>query len=355
MLGDLSHFSREKARRDTMIDIDKGSFSDQHFKTELQSSISLALREKEKRRENIETLTSFIFENNQFFAKKMKLDKLNVLKDIFIENNPRGSFADLVKKLGREDSHEFDQLRVEGLLRNPLICKKLAEKIILNLENQIHRNLPANGQVLESRRLAHEAATRFEFSSEFFNAISEYFAQKDQLSGMEKRENILEYQNFMEKMGKKAIVAFLDFDYFKQVNDQFGHHAGDEIVRTFSQICQEKFREIFRESDLAARWGGDEFLMFFFFDQDISQEDLEKLKNKIQEAIEKIGSEFLQKTSYIETESKSPIKISEVMGISCGIFQQGEEKIEISIKNADDLMYLAKGKKRPGEIHVIRP
>lgn len=53
------------------------------------------------------------------------------------------------------------------------------------------------------------------------------------------------------------LVFFLvDLDYLKAVNDQYGHHAGDQILIQM----RERLQEVFRESDFLVRWGGDEFL-----------------------------------------------------------------------------------------------
>ena len=59
--------------------------------------------------------------------------------------------------------------------------------------------------------------------------------------------------------GRWLCVAMIDVDEFKLVNDRFGHLAGDEVLRSVS----EAMRRHFRERDLAARFGGDEFAVLF--------------------------------------------------------------------------------------------
>ena len=57
---------------------------------------------------------------------------------------------------------------------------------------------------------------------------------------------------------KKYILLFFDLDHFKQANDTYGHQFGDEVLRCVS----DKIRQSTRGSDIAARMGGDEFLIF---------------------------------------------------------------------------------------------
>jgi diguanylate cyclase (GGDEF)-like protein len=52
-------------------------------------------------------------------------------------------------------------------------------------------------------------------------------------------------------------LLYIDIDHFKAINDQLGHHTGDEVLVTTGQIL----RELTRQADYVLRWGGDEFLV----------------------------------------------------------------------------------------------
>jgi len=60
-----------------------------------------------------------------------------------------------------------------------------------------------------------------------------------------------------DRTGQSFAVLFVDLDNFKQVNDQFGHEAGNEVLRRTALECGSHMRH----TDLAARYGGDEFVM----------------------------------------------------------------------------------------------
>ena len=52
-------------------------------------------------------------------------------------------------------------------------------------------------------------------------------------------------------------LLYIDIDHFKAINDQRGHHTGDEVLKTMGAIL----RELTRQADFVFRWGGDEFLV----------------------------------------------------------------------------------------------
>lgn len=86
-------------------------------------------------------------------------------------------------------------------------------------------------------------------------------SRKDPLTGLANRRLYLERLeaevNRSRRTGEPLSLVFLDCDGFKAINDSFGHFAGDRVLKTIAATLT----ECVRNYDLAARWGGDEFLL----------------------------------------------------------------------------------------------
>jgi diguanylate cyclase (GGDEF)-like protein len=84
---------------------------------------------------------------------------------------------------------------------------------------------------------------------------------KDDLTGLYSRKNFYLHLNALiaqaERNPIKIALAFLDLDDFKEINDNYGHIVGDDVLRKFSEFLTSRIRE----SDIAARLGGDEFAL----------------------------------------------------------------------------------------------
>jgi diguanylate cyclase (GGDEF)-like protein len=86
-------------------------------------------------------------------------------------------------------------------------------------------------------------------------------ARQDDLTALPNRRRMLELANdafaAARREGTPLTVALIDLDHFKQINDRFGHAAGDFVLQEFAHMC----RRLLRESDEFGRWGGEEFLI----------------------------------------------------------------------------------------------
>jgi len=86
-------------------------------------------------------------------------------------------------------------------------------------------------------------------------------ATTDSLTGLSNRRNMLVLAQHILARGKRSgepvSIILADVDHFKQINDRYGHEAGDQVIAhvgmQLAQLC--------RETDVSARWGGEEFLI----------------------------------------------------------------------------------------------
>ncbi|MDE2000525.1 MAG: GGDEF domain-containing protein, partial [Burkholderiales bacterium] len=86
-------------------------------------------------------------------------------------------------------------------------------------------------------------------------------ASRDELTGLyNRRQAVSVMEQWIRNADQHAAVcslAMIDLDLFKQINDDHGHHVGDEALKAFTAEAQETLRG----SELIARWGGEEFLV----------------------------------------------------------------------------------------------
>lgn len=81
----------------------------------------------------------------------------------------------------------------------------------------------------------------------------------DQLTGLLNRHGLSEYiqHNFPDDQPHEVALVIIDVDFFKKINDKYGHDGGDQVLKKVAWVI----RENVRARDTAARWGGEEFVV----------------------------------------------------------------------------------------------
>jgi len=134
------------------------------------------------------------------------------------------------------------------------------------------------------------------------------------------------------KYYKKPIsLAMFDIDNFKQINDTYGHNVGDEVLIKFASILTSRLRE----TDIIARYGGDEFVVVF------PNTDLDKAKN----ICEEIRNLVIKEPVVVHKNITSSLNVKRVkFFVSCGVGMYSEKfaTIEEFIDYVDKLLYKAK-------------
>ena len=172
---------------------------------------------------------------------------------------------------------------------------------------------------------------------EAMNKISD-LAIRDGLTGSFNRRHLFELLNKEASRANRSqgcfSVALLDVDHFKQINDQHGHQAGDEVLCTLAKDIETKLRTI----DSFGRYGGEEFLVI------LAQTPLEGAMIKaerIREQIENLRWPGMD----------ASFKVTASIGVS--EFHFGEDRVEDLVARADAALYKAKARGRNQVFSVI--
>ena len=147
----------------------------------------------------------------------------------------------------------------------------------------------------------------------------EHLANTDNLTGIFNRRKFEDVFENNTKTNKKFSIILFDIDYFKDINDNYGHKVGDEILKAFS----DKINSNIRKCDVFFRWGGEEFIVLA---NNTELDGAFMMGNKLRKLIE--TSTFVNVSS---------------ITISLGIAEYIEgEALEQLINRADKALYTAK-------------
>ncbi len=140
------------------------------------------------------------------------------------------------------------------------------------------------------------------------------------------------YKSKTNRVADSLIIALIDLDDFKKINDTFGHSVGDEVLRVFSEIA----RNSTRTSGILMRYGGEEFLFAF------KETSIEHVTQKLEEIRLKLTAHRNWKTA----------KANFSANFSAGIAGVTKEVgLQAAIDEADESLYVAK-KQGKGISHV---
>ncbi|CAH0350779.1 diguanylate cyclase domain-containing protein [Aquabacterium sp. CECT 9606] len=152
-------------------------------------------------------------------------------------------------------------------------------------------------------------------------------ATRDELTGLVNRRHMLDvlgqHQKRLERSGHhRFCLAILDIDHFKRVNDTYGHGVGDEVLRHFAEEAQ----KVMRDTDVLARWGGEEFLL---------------LLNDTSPALANIGLERIR--THLASVTMAPSQPGLAPTFSAGLTGYCDnERLDVCIERADKALYKAK-------------
>ncbi len=160
--------------------------------------------------------------------------------------------------------------------------------------------------------------------------VAEQLALQDPLTGLANRRAIEERMEGRIAHRQPFSVVLLDLNRFKQVNDTYGHLAGDSLLQQFAQ----ELRSNSRSADLAGRLSGDEFVLVLDGDLTVTKTQVERLQKWV------FGE-------YVIPASKGKKEIKLQLQASVGVAQwQDGETMQQVLERADASMYQDKGAAR---------
>lgn len=167
----------------------------------------------------------------------------------------------------------------------------------------------------------------------------EFLAMHDSLTGLYNRnyfENVLQELS-SEAQSSEGIhgLMYIDLDYFKVINDTFGHHRGDQVLKQVAEVINQQIRE----TDIFCRFGGDEFALLM---QNLDSETLVDIAHKIKDEI----------SGFVYTIGTQTINLGCSIGIS--ILDGSAKDAEGYLIQADVALYVAKHRGR-NNVHIYNP
>ena len=163
-------------------------------------------------------------------------------------------------------------------------------------------------------------------------------AHRDYLTTLYNRRYFAEiaqdYMMLFHREQKEASVMMIDIDLFKNINDTYGHAEGDNVIKTLVEALLYNTRQ----SDIVARFGGEEFVVLL---PNISTKSVIQVADKLRAYVEALD---------ILTSEKEHIKFTISIGVTT--IQSDDETIEDSLKRADNALYIAKNSGRNRVIMV---
>lgn len=222
---------------------------------------------------------------------------------VFEENFPRFLACGEVHNL------EFEMVRRDGTLL-PVLLSATAVR-------------DANGQFLMSRSTLFDLTERKRLESEIQRQ-----ARTDTLTGLHNRRYFFELAERELARGRRynglLAVLMLDLDHFKAVNDAYGHHAGDRVLRGFGEILARSVRDV----DIAGRIGGEEFAVVL---PEARAEQAVEVAERVRLAV--AGAD-------LRLEQGEALHVTVSIGVAAAA--AAESDIEALLDSADQALYEAK-------------
>ena len=269
-----------------------------------------------------------------FLIAMTAIIKLSVLFGLFIWAFDRYLATPLKELMSQIDDIELTQdvskrVNLSNIENNELTrLQEHMNKMLSSMERDRHQLL--DDEQVKRDWLEHAVAERTE-ELKVSNLKLKELATRDSLTGVLNRGSFFETAQHLLSLAQrqKSIASFIlmDLDYFKSINDSYGHFIGDKVLIHFTQTIN----GFLRKSDLIGRIGGEEFAIFL---SDAQIDDASRLAEKIRKAI------------YDSTLQIDGHTVTYTVSLGVGSSVPDDQSIDDLFKRADLKLYEAKDKGR---------
>jgi len=303
----------------------------------------------------IRGLASSVHKHTLTLDVKSKIQNQLYMIEELLKNTQEMKFfneSDFVEKLLASQKKEISYVQQELLDKN-IITKsglEVFKTISKNIDyvNQLYYKNMESLKKYYQEEIAHKSFLKFliiiiaigsivvviAINLFYFKKIQKYIQEVEHLNiidPMTKLYNRRFLEKYIETLQTKTeqeneffTILMIDIDFFKNVNDNYGHDVGDKVIVATAKVLQENIRK----SDLAIRYGGEEFMVLLHF---ANAKAAAKVAHKIQNAFNQI----LFHTDDGRTFAKT-------LSIGIAEFPKDTNDIEECIKLADTALYTAK-------------
>lgn len=284
--------------------------------SELQSDLQHELQEVEDFLKNV-TLRLTELETHIHDITSEDIESTGNTKDLneSLQNNVRNIRQDIDQATKIEDIKKTINKRLKAIEISMETFLDTEKKRIIISEERV---IKLNKQIIQMKAEAYDLQKRVE--------DEQNRAQVDALTKLANRlaydERIQQEFNRWQRYKKPLTICIIDIDKFKNVNDKYGHKAGDKVLKTVAELCDSRVRE----TDFLARYGGEEFVLLL---PETSLKQSITLADNLRKEVEECNFHY----------AKDPVAIT----ISCGLaeFKKNDTPDSVFVR-ADQALYAAK-------------
>lgn len=312
------------------IDRTLGDGTGAEEKSRRSLDIARTMNSRELVRRSLESLSAAQEASKSHLAALRTLQKAKAVSDSIYDDQTGRRIAELEGRYAEERrGHEVAKLRRDQAESDLRAERQASQR---NLAIAIAAVLALLGAIMYRRRVEHaEISDRLSITDPLTDAKNRRYVEQTIGAdiAVSARRHLHAMQRSTQAEEADLVFLMLDLDHFKQVNDKYGHAAGDVVLTEIVQVL----RATSRQSDVVVRWGGEEFLVIGrFTERSLAAMHAERLRQAVEARV-------------IRIDGGAPIQVTCSVGYAAYPFNvrdpDGESWSQV-VALADHAAYIAK-------------